>query len=72
MNTLIPKVDKAINEYKATKIYGNQKRSISDLELKAERLVTDAMKYYVRSGANVPPVAVSNVPPVAVSNIKYY
>lgn len=46
MNILIPKVDNAINEYKATKIYGNHKPSISNLESKAEQLVTAAINYY--------------------------
>jgi hypothetical protein len=45
-DTLIPKVDNAINEYKATKIYGNQKPSSSGLDSEAERLVTEAMIYY--------------------------
>ena len=46
MNTLIPKVDNAINEYKATKIYGSSKPSIKDLENRAVSYVTVAMNYY--------------------------
>jgi len=46
MNTLIPRADNAINEYKNTKIYGGNKRSVSELENKAVSLVTEAMNYY--------------------------
>lgn len=46
MNTLIPRADNAINEYKNTKIYGNSKPSVSDLENRAVSLVTTAMNYY--------------------------
>lgn len=46
MNTLIPRADNAINEYKNTKIYGGNKPNISDLENKAVSLVTSAMNYY--------------------------
>lgn len=46
MNTLIPRADNAINEYKATKIYGNSKPNISDLENRAVNYVTVAMNYY--------------------------
>lgn len=46
MNTLIPRADNAINEYKNTKIYGGNKQSVSDLENRAVNLVTAAMNYY--------------------------
>lgn len=46
MNTLIPRADNAINEYKNTKIYGGNKPSVSDLEDRAVSLVTSAMNYY--------------------------
>lgn len=46
MNTLIPRADNAINEYKNTKIYGGNKQSVSDLENRAVSLVTAAMNYY--------------------------
>lgn len=46
MNTLIPRADNAINEYKNTKIYGGNKPSVSDLENRAINLVTAAMNYY--------------------------
>ncbi len=46
MNTLIPRADNAINEYKNTKIYGGNKQSVSDLESRAVNLVTAAMNYY--------------------------
>ncbi|MBD5340869.1 MAG: hypothetical protein HDR94_04770 [Bacteroides sp.] len=46
MNTLIPRVDNAITEYKNTKIYGGNKPNITDLENKAVSLVTSAMNYY--------------------------
>lgn len=46
MNTLIPRADNAINEYKNTKIYGGSKPSVSDLENRAVNLVTAAMNYY--------------------------
>lgn len=46
MNKLIPQADKAINEYKSTKIYGGNKQSISGLEDRAVKLVTAAMSYY--------------------------
>ncbi len=46
MNTLIPRADNAINEYKNTKIYGGNKPAISDLENRAISLVTSAMNYY--------------------------
>lgn len=45
--TLIPHVDKAIEEYKATQIYGNSKPSISDLEKRANSYINQAMIYYV-------------------------
>lgn len=46
MNTLIPRADNAITEYKNTKIYGGNKPSVSDLENRAVSLVTSAMNYY--------------------------
>lgn len=46
MNTLIPRADNAITEYKNTKIYGEKKPNISELENKAVNLVTSAMNYY--------------------------
>lgn len=46
MNTLIPRADNAITEYKNTKIYGGNKPNISDLENRAISLVTSAMNYY--------------------------
>lgn len=46
MNTLIPRADNAINEYKNTKIYGGNKPNVSDLEGRAVNLVTSAMNYY--------------------------
>lgn len=46
MNTLIPRADNAITEYKNTKIYGASKPSVSDLENRAVSLVTSAMNYY--------------------------
>lgn len=46
MNTLIPRVDDAIAEYKSSKIYGVHKQNISDLENRAVNLVTAAMNYY--------------------------
>lgn len=46
MNTLIPRADNAITEYKNTKIYGGNKPNVSDLENKAVSLVTSAMNYY--------------------------
>lgn len=46
MNTLIPRADNAITEYKNTKIYGGNKPNISELEDKAVSLVTSAMNYY--------------------------
>lgn len=46
MNTLIPRADNAITEYKNTKIYGGNKPNISELENKAVSLVTSAMNYY--------------------------
>lgn len=46
MNTLIPRADNAINEYKNTKIYGGNKQNVSDLENRAVNLVTAAMNYY--------------------------
>lgn len=45
-NTLIPRVDKAINEYKSTKIYGGNKQSVSSLENRAVSLIENAMNYY--------------------------
>lgn len=46
MNTLIPRADNAITEYKSTKIYSGNKPNIADLENKAVSLVTSAMNYY--------------------------
>lgn len=46
MNTLIPRADHAINEYKNAKIYGSSKPSVSELENRAVSLVTAAMNYY--------------------------
>lgn len=46
MNTLIPRADNAITEYKNTKIYGGNKPNITELENKAVSLVTSAMNYY--------------------------
>lgn len=46
MDTLIPHADNALTEYKNTKIYGENKPDISDLENKAVSLVTSAMNYY--------------------------
>ena len=46
MNTLIPRADNAITEYKNTKIYGGNKPNISDVENRAVNLVTSAMNYY--------------------------
>lgn len=46
MNTLIPRADNAITEYKNTKIYGGNKPNISDIENRAVSLVTSAMNYY--------------------------
>lgn len=46
MNTLIPRADHAINEYKDAKIYGSSKPSVSELENRAVSLVTAAMSYY--------------------------
>ena len=46
MNTLIPRADNAITEYKNTKIYGVNKPNITELENKAVSLVTSAMNYY--------------------------
>lgn len=46
MNTLIPRADNAINEYKNTKIYGGNKQSVTALENQAVNLVTAAMNYY--------------------------
>lgn len=46
MNTLIPRADNAITEYKNTKIYGGTKPSATDLENRAVSLVTSAMNYY--------------------------
>lgn len=46
MNTLIPRTDNAITEYKNTNIYGGNKPSVSDLENRAVSLVTAAMNYY--------------------------
>lgn len=45
-NTLIPRVDNAINEYKKATVYGGTKPSISGLESRAGDLVTAAMNYY--------------------------
>ena len=46
LNTLIPRADNAINEYKNTKIYGGNKQSVTALENQAVNLVTAAMNYY--------------------------
>ena len=46
MNTLIPRADNAITEYKNTKIYGGNNPNISDIENRAVSLVTSAMNYY--------------------------
>lgn len=46
MNTLIPRADNALNEYKNTKIYGGNKQSVTALENQAVNLVTAAMNYY--------------------------
>lgn len=50
MNTLIPRADNAIMEYKGTKIYGNLKPDISDVENRAANFVTAAMNYYSDGG----------------------
>ncbi len=47
INTLMPRSDNAITEYKNTKIYGASKPSVSDLENSAVSLVTSGMNYYV-------------------------
>lgn len=46
MNTLIPRADNAINEYKNTKIYGSSKPGIGDVESRAINYVNEAMDYY--------------------------
>lgn len=46
MNTLVPKANNAIKEYKSCKIYGSAKPSISAVESRGEQLVIAAMNYY--------------------------
>lgn len=46
VNTLIPHADKAIQDYKNTKIYGGSKPGISSLEDRAGNMVKSAMNYY--------------------------
>ena len=45
-NTLIPRAENAITEYKKTNIYGSTKRDIADVENRGANLVTAAMNYY--------------------------
>lgn len=42
----VERVDKAINEYKGTSVYGSKKKGVDDLSRSAARIVNDAMVYY--------------------------
>lgn len=48
-NTLIPRAENAINEYKNAKIYGGNKPGVSDLEKRGVTLVEAAMSYYTNN-----------------------
>ncbi len=46
VNTLIQRAENAISDFKTTKIYGASKLDLSDVENRAENLVTQAMNFY--------------------------
>ncbi len=45
-NTLATRVDQALSEYKNTSIYGGNKKSVSNLEQRADALYREAYDYY--------------------------